>query len=47
MSLRVPKGELPTELREILLGQLGEVPEPDEVLSRKLTRLDVPAELAR
>lgn len=32
MSLRVPKGELPTELRETLLGQFGEVPEPDEVL---------------
>ncbi|MFE2446144.1 carboxymuconolactone decarboxylase family protein [Streptomyces melanosporofaciens] len=32
MSLRVPKGELPTELRENLLKQLGEVPEPDEVL---------------
>ncbi|MFD5385104.1 carboxymuconolactone decarboxylase family protein [Streptomyces sp. NPDC127074] len=32
MSLRVPKGELPSELRENLLKQLGEVPEPDEVL---------------
>ncbi|MEU1943095.1 carboxymuconolactone decarboxylase family protein [Streptomyces sp. NPDC020125] len=32
MSLRVPKGELPAELRENLLKQLGEVPEPDEVL---------------
>ncbi|MER6731368.1 carboxymuconolactone decarboxylase family protein [Streptomyces puniciscabiei] len=32
MTLRVPKAELPAELREALLKQLGAVPEPDEVL---------------
>ncbi|MBP8531776.1 carboxymuconolactone decarboxylase family protein [Streptomyces sp. MK37H] len=32
MSLRVPKAELPAELRENLLQQLGAVPEPVEVL---------------
>jgi alkylhydroperoxidase family enzyme len=32
MTLRVPKAELPVELRENLLKQLGAVPEPVEVL---------------
>ncbi|MFF4349478.1 carboxymuconolactone decarboxylase family protein [Streptomyces sp. NPDC001530] len=32
MSLRVPKAELPTELRENMIKQLGEVPEPVEVV---------------
>ncbi|MFJ4917514.1 carboxymuconolactone decarboxylase family protein [Streptomyces sp. NPDC088726] len=32
MALRIPKAELPAELREILIKQLGSVPEPDEVL---------------
>ncbi|MFF2520160.1 carboxymuconolactone decarboxylase family protein [Streptomyces sp. NPDC058086] len=32
MTLRVPKAELPVELREIMLKQLGAVPEPVEVL---------------
>ncbi|MBO0807423.1 MAG: carboxymuconolactone decarboxylase family protein [Actinobacteria bacterium] len=31
MTLRVPKAELPAELRETLLRQLGAVPEPVEV----------------
>ncbi|MEV0494435.1 carboxymuconolactone decarboxylase family protein [Streptomyces atratus] len=31
MALRVPKAELPTELRENMIKQLGEVPEPVEV----------------
>jgi alkylhydroperoxidase family enzyme len=32
MTLRVPKAELPAELRENLIKQLGAVPEPVEVL---------------
>ncbi|MFE7710304.1 carboxymuconolactone decarboxylase family protein [Streptomyces sp. NPDC057486] len=32
MALRVPKAELPTELRENMIKQLGEVPEPVEVV---------------
>ncbi|MYT10756.1 MULTISPECIES: carboxymuconolactone decarboxylase family protein [Streptomyces] len=32
MALRVPKAELPAELRENLIKQLGRVPEPHEVL---------------
>ena len=32
MALRVPKAELPAELRENLIEQLGAVPEPYEVL---------------
>ncbi|KUL62411.1 MULTISPECIES: carboxymuconolactone decarboxylase family protein [unclassified Streptomyces] len=32
MALRVPKAELPAELREHLIKQLGSVPEPNEVL---------------
>ncbi|MFE6760288.1 carboxymuconolactone decarboxylase family protein [Streptomyces sp. NPDC057684] len=32
MALRVPKAELPAELRENLIQQLGSVPEPNEVL---------------
>ncbi|WP_053727091.1 carboxymuconolactone decarboxylase family protein [Streptomyces sp. WM6378] len=32
MALRVPKAELPAELREPLIKQLGSVPEPNEVL---------------
>ncbi|MFB7999348.1 carboxymuconolactone decarboxylase family protein [Streptomyces sp. NPDC056002] len=32
MALRVPKAELPAELRENLMKQLGSVPEPNEVL---------------
>ncbi|WP_344533113.1 carboxymuconolactone decarboxylase family protein [Streptomyces albiaxialis] len=32
MALRVPKAELPAELRENLIEQLGSVPEPNEVL---------------
>ncbi|QQC87032.1 carboxymuconolactone decarboxylase family protein [Streptomyces alfalfae] len=32
MALRVPKAELPAELREYLIKQLGSVPEPNEVL---------------
>ncbi|MGW1125580.1 carboxymuconolactone decarboxylase family protein [Streptomyces sp. NPDC002526] len=32
MALRIPKAELPTELRENLIKQLGSVPEPHEVL---------------
>ncbi|MFD9277230.1 carboxymuconolactone decarboxylase family protein [Streptomyces mirabilis] len=32
MTLRVPKAELPVELREIMIKQLGAVPEPVEVL---------------
>ena len=32
MALRVPKAELPAELRENLIKQLGAVPEPVEVL---------------
>ncbi|MFE3946466.1 carboxymuconolactone decarboxylase family protein [Streptomyces sp. NPDC059118] len=32
MALRVPKAELPAELRENLIKQLGSVPEPSEVL---------------
>jgi len=31
MALRVPKAELPTELRESMIKQLGAVPEPVEV----------------
>ncbi|WP_029136672.1 carboxymuconolactone decarboxylase family protein [Nakamurella lactea] len=32
MALRVPKAEVPTEIRENLIEQLGSVPEPVEVL---------------
>ncbi|MFJ1561040.1 carboxymuconolactone decarboxylase family protein [Streptomyces mirabilis] len=32
MTLRVPKAELPVELREIMIKHLGTVPEPVEVL---------------
>ncbi|WP_329431537.1 carboxymuconolactone decarboxylase family protein [Streptomyces sp. NBC_01280] len=32
MALRIPKAELPAELRENLIKQLGSVPEPNEVL---------------
>src|SRR5918999_820205 len=32
MALRVPKAELPTELRENMIKQLGAVPEPVEVV---------------
>ncbi|MDX3759082.1 carboxymuconolactone decarboxylase family protein [Streptomyces mirabilis] len=32
MTLRVPKAELPVELRDIMIKQLGTVPEPVEVL---------------
>ncbi|MFF7566658.1 carboxymuconolactone decarboxylase family protein [Streptomyces pseudovenezuelae] len=32
MALRVPKAELPSELRQNLIKQLGSVPEPNEVL---------------
>ncbi|MET9553651.1 carboxymuconolactone decarboxylase family protein [Streptomyces sp. NPDC006645] len=32
MAVRVPKAELPAELRENLIKQLGSVPEPNEVL---------------
>lgn len=32
MALRVLKAELPAELRETLIKQLGSVPEPNEVL---------------
>ncbi|WP_329600216.1 carboxymuconolactone decarboxylase family protein [Streptomyces pseudovenezuelae] len=32
MALRVPKAELPAELRQNLINQLGSVPEPNEVL---------------
>ncbi|MCX4616629.1 MULTISPECIES: carboxymuconolactone decarboxylase family protein [Streptomyces] len=32
MTMRVPKAELPVELREIMIKQLGTVPEPVEVL---------------
>ncbi|MGW6754114.1 carboxymuconolactone decarboxylase family protein [Streptomyces sp. NPDC055006] len=32
MTLRIPKAELPAELRENLIKQLGSVPEPNEVL---------------
>ncbi|APY90466.1 carboxymuconolactone decarboxylase family protein [Streptomyces alfalfae] len=32
MALRVPKAQLPAELRENLIKQLGSVPEPNEVL---------------
>ncbi|WP_367038171.1 carboxymuconolactone decarboxylase family protein [Streptomyces sp. Je 1-332] len=32
MALRVPKAQLPAELRESLINQLGSVPEPNEVL---------------
>jgi alkylhydroperoxidase family enzyme len=31
MALRVPKAELPPELREIMVKQLGSIPEPIEV----------------
>jgi hypothetical protein len=31
MALRVPKAEVPAELRESMIKQLGAVPEPDEV----------------
>jgi alkylhydroperoxidase family enzyme len=31
MALRIPKAELPADLRETLTRQIGEVPEPDEV----------------
>ena len=36
MSLRVPKVELPTELRENMIKQLGAVPEPVEVTYNNL-----------
>jgi alkylhydroperoxidase family enzyme len=32
MALRIPKAELPTELRENMITQLGTVPEPVEIL---------------
>ncbi|MFF1923563.1 carboxymuconolactone decarboxylase family protein [Streptomyces sp. NPDC058221] len=32
MAVRIPKAELPAELRENLIKQLGSVPEPNEVL---------------
>ncbi|MFC0598408.1 carboxymuconolactone decarboxylase family protein [Streptomyces palmae] len=32
MALRVPKAELPTEMKENLIKQLGAVPEPTEVV---------------
>jgi alkylhydroperoxidase family enzyme len=32
MALRIPKAELPAELKESLVKQIGAVPEPDEVL---------------
>lgn len=32
MTVRIPKAELPTELRETMIKQLGVVPEPVEVL---------------
>lgn len=32
MAPRVPKAALPAELREKIIGQLGTLPEPDEVL---------------
>jgi hypothetical protein len=32
MALRVPKAELPTELSENMIKQLGAVPEPVEVV---------------
>lgn len=32
MTLRIPKAELPAELRDIMIKQLGTVPEPVEVL---------------
>ena len=32
MALRVPKAELPHELRENMIKQFGAVPEPVEVL---------------
>lgn len=31
MALRVPKAELPREMREAMIEQIGAVPEPDEV----------------
>lgn len=31
MALRIPKAELPAELRENMIRQLGAVPEPVEV----------------
>jgi alkylhydroperoxidase family enzyme len=33
MALRVPKAELPAELRENMIKQLGAVPEPVEVMT--------------
>ncbi|MGQ4386543.1 carboxymuconolactone decarboxylase family protein [Streptomyces sp. SAS_270] len=33
MALRVPKAELPSELRENMIKMLGTVPEPEEVLA--------------
>ena len=36
MALRVPKAELPAELRENLIKQLGSVPEPVEVMWHNL-----------
>jgi hypothetical protein len=36
MALRVPKAELPTELRERMLEHLGVVPEPAGVLAHNL-----------
>ena len=32
MALRVPKAELPTDVREEMIKQLGAVPEPVEVV---------------
>ncbi|MFV5998168.1 carboxymuconolactone decarboxylase family protein [Streptomyces sp. NPDC056231] len=32
MTLRIPKAELPTEMRDNMIKHLGAVPEPDEVL---------------
>lgn len=32
VTLRIDKAELPADLREVLVGQLGTVPEPTEVL---------------
>lgn len=31
MAIRIPKADLPDELREALIKQVGKVPEPDEV----------------
>ena len=32
MALRVPKAEIPTELRESMIEQFGAVPEPVEIM---------------